>query len=135
MASLIPELTDKMREVANNDNAHFENEKEFAFGAGQIVYFLLSKSASADKKHSLLEPFLQKVKAEQLQNAIGNIFATYKHEVDFGHGRFERLAKEVLAFDTNANLKNYQRFLLAGYFAPPVIFEKTDKETETTKQK
>lgn len=134
MASLIPELTDKMREVANNDNAHFENEKEFAFGAGQIVYFLLSKSASADKKHSLLEPFLQKVKAEQLQNAIGNIFATYKHEVDFGHGRFERLAKEVLAFDTNANLKNYQRFLLAGYFAPPVIFEKSDKETETTKQ-
>lgn len=133
MASLIPQLTEKMREVANNDNVHFENEKEFAFGAGQVIYFLLTKSASADKKHSMLEPFLQKVKAEQLQNAVSVVFATYKHEVDFGHGRFERLAKEVLAFDTEANLKNYQRFLLAGYFAPPVIFEKSAKN-ETIEQ-
>ncbi len=130
MASLIPQLTNKMREVANNDNVHFDNEKEFAFGAGQIIYFLLTKSAASDKKHSLLEPFLQKVKAEQLQSSIGNIFGTYKHEINFGQGRFERLAKEVLAYDTQENLKNYQRFLLAGYFAPPVIFETTDKTTK-----
>ena len=134
MASLIPQLTEKMREVANNDNAHFENEKEFAFGAGQVIYYLLDKSKATDKKHALLEPFLQKVNAEQLQNAVGNIFGTYKHEINFGHGRFERLAKEVLAFETSVNLKNYQRFLLAGYFAPPVIFEKSDTETETTEQ-
>jgi CRISPR-associated protein Csh1 len=130
MASLIPELTEKMRKVANNDNVHFENEKEFAFGAGQIIYFLLTKSKSAERKHSMLEPFLQKVSAEQLQAAVANIFATYKHEIDFGQGRFESLAREVLAFKTDVNIKPYQRFLLAGYFAPPVIFEEKENNNQ-----
>ena len=52
----------------------------------------------------------------------------YKHEISFGHGRFERLSAEVLAYETDDNLKNYQRFLLAGYFATPVIYEKKENE-------
>ncbi|HED36839.1 MAG TPA: hypothetical protein ENI76_01125, partial [Ignavibacteria bacterium] len=36
MASKIPELLEKMKKVANDENAHFETTDEFAFGAGQV---------------------------------------------------------------------------------------------------
>ena len=124
MASRIPELLERIREVANDDSKHFESVEEFSFGAGQVIYYLLNQSKTAEKTHAFLEPFLQKVKAEELQKAIANVFNMYKHEINFGRGRFERLMKEVLGFETDENLKNYQRFLLAGYFSEPVIYEK-----------
>lgn len=126
MASKIPELLEKMKNVANDENAHFETTEEFAFGAGQVIYFLLNQSRASERTHALLEPFIQKVKAEQLQNSVAQAINMYKHEISFGHGRFERLSAEVLAFETDDNLKNYQRLLLAGYFASPVIYEKKE---------
>lgn len=92
MASKIPELLEKIRSISNNSGKSFESVEEFAFGAGQIIYYLLNQSKSGDRTHALLEPFIQKVKAEQLQNAIAQTINTYKHELSFGHGRFERLS-------------------------------------------
>lgn len=128
MASKIPELLEKMKKVANDENAHFDSTEEFAFGAGQVIFYLLNQSKAAERTHAMLEPFIQKVKAEQLQSAIAQTINMYKHEISFGHGRFERLSSEVLAFETDENLKNFQRLLLAGYFATPVIYEKKENE-------
>ncbi len=130
MASKIPELLEKMKQVANDENAHFETTEDFAFGAGQIIFYLLNQSKASERTHALLEPFIQKVKAEQLQSSIAQAVNMYKYEISFGHGRFERLSSEVLAFETDDNLKNYQRFLLAGYFATPVIYEKKESNNK-----
>lgn len=128
MATKIPELLEKMKKVANNDTEHFQTTEEFAFGAGQVIYYLLNQSKASERTHALLEPFIQKVKAEQLQNSIAQTVNTYKHKINFGHGRFERLSAEVLGFETNENLKNFQRLLLAGYFATPIIYEKNENK-------
>ncbi len=127
MASKIPELIKKMKSVANNNEEVLDTVEEFAFAAGQIIYFLLNQSKASERTHALLEPFLQKVQIVQLQNSIAQMINTYKHEISFGKGRFERLSAEVLAFESGENLKNYQRLLLAGYFAPAAIYEKTEK--------
>ena len=50
MASKIPELLEKMKKVANDENAHFDTTEEFAFGAGQVIYFLLNQSKARDRK-------------------------------------------------------------------------------------
>lgn len=131
MAQTFKELLTKTEQVANDDSVLLEenNIGEFLFAAGQVIYFLLNKSKASNPTHALLEPFLQKSNAVQLQNAIANAVNAYKHEISMGRGRFERLAGQVLAYDTKENLKNYQRYLLAGYFAPAVIYKST-KEKE-----
>lgn len=126
MASKIPELTDKCRKIAHEGEHLSDDPAEFAFAAGQIIYFLLTKSKASNKTHALLEPFLQKANVELLQDAISNTFNTYKHEINFSKGRFENLAKEVLAFkveNTSKHIKKLHKYLLAGYFAEQVIFE------------
>ena len=135
MANTFKKLLEKTELVANDDQILLDDQNvgEFLFAAGQIIYFLLSKSKTSNPTHALLEPFLQKNSAPQLQNAISNAVNAYKHEISFYKDRFERLASQVLAFDTNENLKNYQRYLLAGYFAPSVIY-KSKKEKEEQKE-
>ena len=128
MASRIPQLLEKMKQVANGENVSFsEDPSEFAFGAGQVVYFLLSKSEWSDKTYAMLEPFLQKTTASQLQEAIGKTIVMYKHDITISKGRFEKLASEVLTYETNINMKNYLRYFLAGCFAQSVIYEKNSK--------
>jgi CRISPR-associated protein Csh1 len=57
----------------------------------------------------------------------------YKHEIDISKGRFEKLASEVLAYESDINMKDYLRYFLAGCFAQSVIYEKKEKkETEST---
>ncbi len=135
MANTFKTLLEKTELVANNDNILLDdkNVAEFLFATGQVIYFLLSKSKTSNPTHALLEPFLQKSSAPQLQNAIANAINAYKHEISFYKDRFERLASQVLAFDTKENLKNHQRYLLAGYFAPSVIY-KSNKEKEEQKE-
>lgn len=135
MANTFKKLLEKTELVANDDQILLDDQNvgEFLFAAGQIIYFLLSKSKTSNPTHALLEPFLQKSSVPQLQNAISNAVNAYKHEISFYKDRFERLASQVLAFDTNENLKNYQRYLLAGYFAPSVIY-KSNKDKEGQKE-
>lgn len=133
MAKTFKELLDKMDLVANDPEIFLDNDDigEFLFAAGQIIYFLLSKSKASNPSFAMLEPFLQKTNAVQLQTAIGTMVNTYKHELGVYKDRFQRLASQVLVFPTDANLKNYQRYLLAGCFAPSCIYKST-KEKETT---
>nr|WP_320120633.1 hypothetical protein [uncultured Marinifilum sp.] len=127
MASKIPELLEKMKSVANNENEVLATTEEFAFACGQVIYYLLNQSRASERTHALLEPFLQKVKIVQLQNSIAQAINTYKHEISFGKGRFEKLSAQVLAFESDENLKDYLRLILAGYFAPAAIYEKKEK--------
>ncbi len=128
MENSFKSLLERIELIANNDDQFLDenNVGEFLFAAGQVIYFLLSKSKASNPSHALLEPYLQKSNAVQLQNAIANAINAYKHEISFYKDRFERLAGQILAFQTKENLKNYQRYLLAGYFAPAVMYKKAE---------
>ncbi|WP_418892655.1 hypothetical protein [Limibacterium fermenti] len=132
MASKIKELMNHVRSVANNHEVELSSDPaEFAFAAGQVIYYLLTKSAASNKTYAMLEPILQKHSIAQVQDAITEMISMYKHEIDLGKGRFANLAKDVLTYEGNEDMKKYQRFLLAGCFAPNIIYEK--KNDENTK--
>jgi|GEM_PF-155652 len=124
MANKIQNFQDRLRLIReNNLDEHIQNDEEFAYTVGQIIYFLLSKSKSANKTHALIEPFIQKTEEKELKKALSNTFNAYKHEIDFGKGRFEKLFSEVLSYEIEGNIKDLIPFVLAGYFANSVIYE------------
>merc|ERR1711879_389178 len=92
MANTFNELLEKMDQIANDPDARIENNDtgEFMFAAGQIIYFLLTKSKASNPSLALLEPFLQKNNAVQLQTALATMVNTYKHELGVYKDRFQR---------------------------------------------
>ncbi len=96
------------------------SDAEFAFAAGQVIYYIMEKSKSADNSYQLLEPYLQKAKCTELKQAIANDFARYKHE-NFSKN-FERVASFVLSYETDANIKHLLPELLSGIFAKNQLF-------------
>lgn len=95
-------------------------DEKFAFAAGQVIEYILSKSKSADNSHSLLEPYLQQSKCVEFKRAIANDFGRYKHE-NFSKN-FERVAAFVLSYETSANLKHLLPQILSGVFSKNQLF-------------
>lgn len=126
MASKVTDLISKMRSVAKGD-ANLETPEEFAFGAGQIVSYLIDRSAASNKTYALLEPYLQKSKSGQLQDAIAQTIAVYKHDIRVYKGKFEHLASHVLTYDNDIDMKPLVKYFLAGCFSPCVIYESEEE--------
>lgn len=117
---MMQELIDGKREIVTND--------EFAFVAGQVVYYLLSKSQTADKSYLRLEPFLQKSNCGEFKKAVVRIFDMYKHEAFTG--KFSKAMAQVMAYNTDANLKELTPEMLAGFFAENLLFSDKNKQNE-----
>ena len=95
-------------------------DEKFAFAAGQVINYILSKSKSADKSYNLLEPYLQQSKCVEFKRAIANDFGRYKHE-NFSKN-FEKVAAFVLSYETSANLKQLLPQILSGVFSKNQLF-------------
>jgi len=95
-------------------------DEKFAFAAGQVIDYILSKSKSADNSYNLLEPYLQQSKCEEFKRSIANDFSRYKHE-NFSKN-FEKVAAFVLCYETSANLKHLLPQILSGAFSKNQLF-------------
>lgn len=127
MANRIRELQNRMQGIVSDSNIHVENDQEFAFAAGQVIYYLLSRSEASNKSHALLEPFLQKTDINQFKMAISRTFNQYKHAISFFKGKFEKLISEVLGYELDDSLQELLPMILAGYFAQNIMFQKIDE--------
>jgi CRISPR-associated protein Csh1 len=125
MASKVTGLMSKMRSVVKGESI-LEKPEEFAFGAGQVVSYLIDRSVASNKSYALLEPYLQKTKSNLLQDAIAQTIAVYKHEISTYRGAFQSLASNVLTYDENIEVKPLLKYFLAGCFCPCVIYDKKD---------
>ena len=95
-------------------------DEKFAFAAGQVIDYILSKSKSADTSYNLLEPYLQQSKCDEFKRAITNDFGRYKHE-NFSKN-FKKVAAFALSYETSANLKHLLPQLLSGVFSKNQLF-------------
>ena len=127
MSTILPSMLGKIRSIidSEDDSLHLENDNEFAFASGQLIYFLLSRSKMSNKTLSLLEPFITKTESQQYKMAITNAIKYYKHAISFNNTRFEKLASEVLGYEaSSSNITPLLPIILAGCFSTSLIYEK-----------
>lgn len=107
-------------------NYDLNNDEEFAFVSGQIIFYIFSKSVSADRSYSKLEPFLQKTDCSSFKQTIVRIFDMYKHE-NFTN-KFSKCMAQVMDFNTDRNLKELTPFMLAGFFDENMLFSDNNQQ-------
>ena len=129
MVTKINELKNEISRVTKGETDLLSPES-FAFGAGQLVSYLMDRSMSTNKTYAMLEPYLQKGKSRLLQDAIAQTVTVYKHDINqIYKGRFEFLASQVLTYGGDIDMKPLLKYFLAGCFSPCIIYEKTKEIT------
>lgn len=129
MVTKINELKNEISRVTKGETDLLSPES-FAFGAGQLVSYLMDRTVSTNKTYAMLEPYLQKGKSRLLQDAIAQTVTVYKHDINqIYKGRFEFLASQVLTYGGDIDMKPLLKYFLAGCFSPCIIYEKTKEIT------
>ena len=106
--------------VLSEGKAALENDEQYAFAVGQVIYYLMYWSKTTDKSYKWLEPFLQQVHASELNKAVARLFNAYKH-VEFSK-YFRHPFASVMAYQTKANMQEYLPMMLAGIFSDNQLF-------------
>lgn len=131
MPTELPQLQANLRRLldpaADSEAVHITTDRDYAYAAGQLIYYLLSQSKAEDKTNELLEPFLQKTSAPLFKEALAQTLRRYKHNISFGFGRFRKLAGEVMGYEAVLSPKELMPFILCGYFDQPELFRKQVK--------
>jgi CRISPR-associated protein Csh1 len=127
MSSKLQELRTFIVQLAKTES-NISSDEQYAFAVGQVIYYLLSKSKTADRSYKRLEPFMQQVQAKELNKAIARMFDSYKHE-NFSFN-FKNPFAEVMAYDTKTSIRDLTPLMLAGIFSRNALFSNKEEEEE-----
>ena len=119
MPNQLTELRPFMAQLATGETT-IDTDEQFAFAAGQVIYYVQSKSKSEDRSYARLEPFLQQTDVKQFQQAVVKLFDRYKHEPY--SARFREPMANVISYTPKQSLKSLMPLMLAGFFSKNVLF-------------
>lgn len=114
--------------LGNFDEFEIRDDEEWAYWAGQIAYFLVSRSKSKDKTFGLLEPFTNKSTTLLVRITIRELFEKYKHDIGLANQRFKAIICKVLAYEINKSFMDLKINFYVGVFDDNVIYSKKEEK-------
>ncbi|WP_246578337.1 CRISPR-associated protein Cse4 [Clostridium frigoris] len=127
MADILNGLASSLREKINNKQTDkIENDNEYYFAVGQISSYLLSKSKSGKKMHSLINPLLNCKTDEKLKAQLQMLFRKYNYDIQKESKRFNNFSAMVLGYQAESKVND--NMLVAGYLYSSLIYESKKEE-------
>lgn len=122
MADLIYDMKNNLREKINEkDTQTIESDKEYYFAVGQFVNFLLSKSKSKNKLHSLANPFINAKSDKVIKEKLRNIYKRYNYDIDMYLKRVNNIYAMIVSYEPQGKVD--QDMIIAGYLHSNLIYE------------
>lgn len=131
MPGRLNEITSILREkISDTSIVDLAHDEEYYFLSGQIVYYLLaqSKAKSDNRKHSMVNAFLDCKKDSRLRKEIFYSFQKYSHELSMNYRKFDHALAMTRAYTCDDERVDMNMFL-AGYLGHNLFFE-SKKEVE-----
>ncbi|MBC9929878.1 hypothetical protein [Chitinophaga qingshengii] len=119
MATKFYEHQEFIKKLARKETG-ISSDDQYAYTVGQVIYYLLYQSKSADTSHKMLSPFLQQHYAANLNKAISLLFSKYAHETPSNN--FKHPFAQLMEYQTNTSINDLLPYILAGYFSHNELF-------------
>lgn len=110
--------------LESTEDQYLKSHESYSFAAGQLAYYLLSRSGASKKNHDIVEPFLNRRQVGQLNEELTYWFKRYAHDIGMNFRKFNRLYAAVLAYDKTA--VKHDDVFLAGYLSTNMLYEKKE---------
>lgn len=118
----IGEIRGSINDYINNEAVHdLEDIYQYSFLAGQIAYYLMSKSKASNKNHDLVERVVNYTTVEAVNGELKYWFKRYGHAIILDHRRFNKAFSMVLAYDKESRID--EDIFLAGYLGDNIFYK------------
>ncbi|WP_281518346.1 hypothetical protein [Thomasclavelia cocleata] len=120
-------IRESLRTKINSEHQNvIENDLEYSFAVGQIIYFLQTKSKAKKRTQDFINQFIIIRNDAILKNKLRQFYRRYNYEMTIEDKRFKNLYGMVELYLNVGKID--QGMLLAGYLGENLIYEKGEKE-------
>ncbi len=116
--------------ISSKEAVFCENDEEFYFTAGQLAYFILSKSEAKKKNFDMAEPFLRAKGSSEIKKQLNYMFDRYKHAIRLYDTSFKNAMSMVRAYDAKGSYKEYEDIFIAGLMARNMFYKSSENGME-----
>ena len=121
------DIRESLRTKVNSEHQNvIENDLEYSFAVGQIIYFLQTKSKAKKRTQDFINQFIIIRNDAVLKNKLRQFYRKYNYEMAIEDKRFKNLYGMVELYLNVGKID--QGMLLAGYLGENLIYEKGEKE-------
>ena len=121
------DIRESLRTKVNSEHQNvIENDLEYSFAVGQIIYFLQTKSKAKKRTQDFINQFIIIRNDAVLKNKLRQFYRKYDYEMAIEDKRFKNLYGMVELYLNVGKID--QGMLLAGYLGENLIYEKGEKE-------
>ena len=121
------DIRESLRTKVNSEHQNvIENDLEYSFAVGQIIYFLQTKSKAKKRTQDFINQFIIIRNDAVLKNKLRQFYRRYNYEMAIEDKRFKKLYGMVELYLNVGKID--QGMLLAGYLGENLIYEKGEKE-------
>lgn len=106
----------------NKEKLELENDEEFYFVIGQLVYYFCSKSKAKNLQMQVVNTFLKSKSLEKIKEKLNKLFTKYNHDINFNDHRIKNLYSEVLLYKVKDE-EVVSDMLLAGFLSENVFYK------------
>lgn len=127
MEVLMDNVRKQLREhLATKGDWCFSSDEEYAYGIGQAVAYLISKSKAKNISSSLINPFLTAKSHQVIHRRLQDLYKKYNYSIPyFSQGRVNQLLTNILTYNTSKELN--REMIMAGFTAGILIYEKKEE--------
>ncbi|MCR1959321.1 CRISPR-associated protein Csh1 [Thomasclavelia cocleata] len=120
-------IRESLRTKINSEHQNvIENDLQYSFAVGQIIYFLQTKSKAKKRTQDFINQFIIIRNDAILKNKLRQFYRRYNYEMTIEDKRFKNLYGMVELYLNVGKID--QGMLLAGYLGENLIYEKGEKE-------
>lgn len=107
-----------------------ENDDEYYFLVGQIIYFLLSKSKSSKLTQDVTEPIIKANNSKVLNKELKYLYDKYNYDISFRDKRFNNIYSQILLANPESSVKENKDIILAGILSDNMFYIKKNGGNE-----
>lgn len=109
-----------------NEGRKIETDEQYYYLAGQVAYYLLSRSKADKLTQDVTEPFIKANTTKKLKNEIEFLYEKYKYDIYLNYPKFNNVMSQILLQEPEDKIKNNKELILAGLLADNLFYSKQE---------
>lgn len=123
----INNLQEQCKEIIN-DGKNIQTEEQYYYLAGQVAYYLLSRSKADKLTQDVTEPFIKANNIKKLKKEIEFLYDKYKYDIYLNYPKFNNIMSQILLLEPEEKVKDNKEIILAGLLANNLFYNKQENQ-------
>ena len=118
-------LQEQCEQIVSN-SGKIETDEQYYYLAGQVAYYLLSRSKADKLMQDVTEPFVKANSTKKLKKEIEFLYDKYKYDIYLNYPKFNHILSQLLLQEPEQEVRGNKEILIAGLLANNLFYQKNE---------